>query len=1219
MSDQYLKLRRSVVPGKIPTTSSIDFGEIALNTYDGLAFMKKSGSLGEEIVTLGAGNTSGSYTGSFSGSFTGSVLLPSLTAGSVLFVGSDNSISQSNSTFFFNASTNRLGIGNASPSYPLDVTGVIRGSSDAYFNSIRVGKGPNSLTYNTVVGELALNSITIGDYNLAFGYQSQRDTTTGNNNVSFGFNSLALNTSGEGNTAFGTNTLRDNSGAGNYNTAIGLNASLSNISGVGNLSIGNEALLNNQAGSYNIAFGYRAGRYYSGFGDLTNAENSILIGADTTPAGDSETNQIVIGYGATGLGSNTTVLGNPSTLTTAIYGNLLLGTTTDAGYKFDVNGTTRLQGAVTAPSITGSLEGTSSWAVSASWSPNSVAGGTTNYIPLWSSSTSLTSSVIFQSGNNIGIGTTSSLAPLHVYGPSRFESFNTGVGNAAIKASNPYGFNLLSQISERANFYGYSINNPNAAIGIGGNALTNTAIQALNYSTNAATPLSLQYYGGNVLIGTYTADAGEKLQVVGTTRITPAANTPALISTGYSVTGSNSGSMIDLAGTWNTTGNPTAIKLNVTNTASTLGVLMDLQVGGTSIAKFRALGDLIMPGAGQFGGLKFQSAGINYIGTGISTTGTLDLYGVTSAFAPTSGSASWNVFSMRNTINQTGTASGIIRGVYIAPTLTAAADFRAIETTQGRVILADTYSASGSLSGSLLDMTQTWNTTGNPTAIKLNVTNTSSGASSNLMDLQVGGVSRFNIKSNGEINVGNSGTKFYVNGAATNYLAGTNYLDYIAPLSTDNIKLNTRVRIGSNIAPAASSIVDITSTTQGILLPRMTTTQRDAIASPAEGLIVYVTGSTGGLNYYNSGSTPGWRQIADTSFVSSSLSGSAGYIPVFTGTNSVSSSVIFQSGNNIGIGKTTPNSKLDVSGSVIITGSLDVSGSINVVAGTITTNNNKYYQSKNTGGSTLGILGIDASNNIAIGSVFVGAALINYTTTTHAWYTYPSSVATEKMRLTQGGNLLINSTTDAGYKLDVNGTTRFTGNSIVSGSLNVTSAITASQSLISGSGTQRLIVVGSGSAQPIFTVQGSQGELFSITDSLSGSLFSVNDISGLPILETFSDSTTLMGSYLAPALFTTQKTTTTNSGSFVIYNIPTGSYDGLYVDYTARSGSNARAGQIMAIWSGSSVNYTETTTTDFGTTSNLLLGVSISGSNMALTGSVATGSGWVIKSIIRSI
>ena len=54
MSNQFLKLRRSSVPGKVPTTSSLEFGEVALNTYDGLLFIKKSGSLGEEIVSIGA-------------------------------------------------------------------------------------------------------------------------------------------------------------------------------------------------------------------------------------------------------------------------------------------------------------------------------------------------------------------------------------------------------------------------------------------------------------------------------------------------------------------------------------------------------------------------------------------------------------------------------------------------------------------------------------------------------------------------------------------------------------------------------------------------------------------------------------------------------------------------------------------------------------------------------------------------------------------------------------------------------------------------------------------------------------------------------------------------------------------------------------------------------------------------------------------------------------
>jgi hypothetical protein len=196
------------------------------------------------------------------------------------------------------------------------------------------------------------------------------------------------------------------------------------------------------------------------------------------------------------------------------------------------------------------------------------------------------------------------------------------------------------------------------------------------------------------------------------------------------------------------------------------------------------------------------------------------------------------------------------------------------------------------------------------------------------------------------------------------------------------------------------------------------------------------------------------------------------------------------------------------------------------------------------------------------------------------------------------------------------------GNSVISGSLAVTQNITGSRMFLSSSnGTvsgSTLTVYGSGSTLPVFTVQGSQGELFSITDSLSGSLFSVNDISGLPILEVFSDNTTLIGSYLDPMLITTTKITQTNSGSFVVYSLPTASYDTAFFEYSIKSGSNARAGTIMAIQSGTSVNFTETTTTDFGNTTPVSFTVVVTGSNMALTGSSTTGS-WTVKTIIRGI
>ena len=65
----------------------------------------------------------------------------------------------------------------------------------------------------------------------------------------------------------------------------------------------------------------------------------------------------------------------------------------------------------------------------------------------------------------------------------------------------------------------------------------------------------------------------------------------------------------------------------------------------------------------------------------------------------------------------------------------------------------------------------------------------------------------------------------------------------------------TYAQIGiNNENPDASAALDITSTTGGLLVPRMTTTQRDAISSPAIGLMIYQTDGTVGFYYYNGSS-----------------------------------------------------------------------------------------------------------------------------------------------------------------------------------------------------------------------------------------------------------------------------------------------------------------------------------------------------------------------------
>jgi hypothetical protein len=66
--------------------------------------------------------------------------------------------------------------------------------------------------------------------------------------------------------------------------------------------------------------------------------------------------------------------------------------------------------------------------------------------------------------------------------------------------------------------------------------------------------------------------------------------------------------------------------------------------------------------------------------------------------------------------------------------------------------------------------------------------------------------------------------------------------------------------VGGTFVDDATAIMQLNSTTKGILLPRMTSVQRNAIASPTEGLEIYNL-TTHTKNFYNGTS---WRQVTDT-------------------------------------------------------------------------------------------------------------------------------------------------------------------------------------------------------------------------------------------------------------------------------------------------------------------------------------------------------------------
>lgn len=93
----------------------------------------------------------------------------------------------------------------------------------------------------------------------------------------------------------------------------------------------------------------------------------------------------------------------------------------------------------------------------------------------------------------------------------------------------------------------------------------------------------------------------------------------------------------------------------------------------------------------------------------------------------------------------------------------------------------------------------------------------------------------------------------------------------------------------------ASAILDVKSTTKGLLIPRMTTTQRNAIVAPADGLLIYNT-STNELNQRQNGA---WKIVINNDSWTGGGSGQ-----------------LFNIGDNVGINTAGPTERLDVSGNI---------------------------------------------------------------------------------------------------------------------------------------------------------------------------------------------------------------------------------------------------------------------------------------------------------------
>jgi hypothetical protein len=104
------------------------------------------------------------------------------------------------------------------------------------------------------------------------------------------------------------------------------------------------------------------------------------------------------------------------------------------------------------------------------------------------------------------------------------------------------------------------------------------------------------------------------------------------------------------------------------------------------------------------------------------------------------------------------------------------------------------------------------------------------------------------------------------------------------------------IGIGSTNPPHPSAALDVNSTTKGLLIPRMTTTQRNAIVSPLKGLMVF-DNTTSSFWFYN-GTV--WEQAS------------------LNNQWAVNGSTISYSGGRVGIGTNNPQARMAVDSSLMI-------------------------------------------------------------------------------------------------------------------------------------------------------------------------------------------------------------------------------------------------------------------------------------------------------------
>ena len=692
------------------------------------------------------------------------------------------------------------------------IAGTKTFNSNIIANGVSVGRGNGNNDESVAVGSGAMGSSNVnGKRNTAIGSgaMANYNGTSFDNNTSVGYYNLPYLTSGSG------------------NTSVGAESMMANITGTENTSVGNQSLINS-TGNNNVGIGKRSGQ------TISSGSQNTIIGTDADVATNSLNNATAIGYGANVATSNTIQLGNISITNVKTSGTI----TADAVTYPKAHGT---NGQVL--STTGS--GTLAWIT-----PSTTATAYSGTLPVANGGTGVTSST---GTGNVVLSSSPTLVTPNIGTPA------SGV------ATNLTGLPLTTGVTGTL---------PVANGGTGVTSSTGTGSVVLSSSPT---------FTGTVTSPVY-ASAPNGLTAGSTITWTPSNGLNASVtldanSTLAFGTTPPSGSTGTLIVSQPSSGGPFTLTLpsGVTNKVlgSSTGISLSTVSSAKDIVTFYYDGSAYYWNVGQGYGTDLTSTS-NHLAGGVAGAIPYQSASGTTAFstAGTSGQILTSAGTGAPTwTSTTGTGNIVLSSspTLVTPNIGTPASGVATNLTGLPLTTGVTGTLPVANGGTgVTSSTGTGNVvlSSSPTLVTPNIGTPASGVATNLTGLPLTtGVTGILSVANGGTG---SSTKNFVDLSTSQTISGTKtFNDYLTIASTTSSSSTTsgafilaggagiggNVYVGGNVntagsltantasigtnSPNANAILDLSSTTKGLMLPRLTVDQRDAISSPAEGLTIF--------------------------------------------------------------------------------------------------------------------------------------------------------------------------------------------------------------------------------------------------------------------------------------------------------------------------------------------------------------------------------------------